>query len=254
MIYLDVGNSFIKMASHAGDITGDEAGLHQNETENWIVHLRAPHADLNKVLSLLNTELLTQMPVMACSVVESVSEALRNALGSRITFARREWIPDSLLDYHSPDTLGMDRFMACLGAWSLSKRESVIVIDAGTATTIDLMTGEGVFRGGVIMPGIKLFEQGLQHFAPALPKVPRELPSQWPPKSTVQALQWGITGSYLEAVKAHVSAMQQDSARIWITGGDADVLAQIRNVELHYHPNLVFEGLRAWVNHQADQR
>jgi type III pantothenate kinase len=247
MIYLDAGNSFIKLASHAGDITGDDVGLHQDTSQSWIVHLRARHADVQKVVSLLNTELFSEMPVTGCSVVDSLTNQFQDILGSRMQFVHRGMIDRAQLDYQTPESLGMDRFLACLGAAWLSRGEDVVVIDAGTATTIDVMSADGVFRGGVIMPGINLMERGLNEYAPALPEVTRELPFQWPPKSTKEALQWGITGSYLEAVKAHINRLRKDKSRVWITGGDADVLAQIREFELNYHPNLVFEGLRAWI-------
>lgn len=248
MIYLDAGNSFIKIATHTGDIVDDSGTLIQENFDNWMVHLRARHADIEKVISLLQTEILTSMPILACSVVVDVQRRLEEALGSRIQFLSHNKILPGTLDYKTVDTLGMDRYLACLGAWSLSKGNAVIVVDAGTATTIDWMNNEGVFKGGVITPGLSVFEKGLREFAPALPEVPRSIPSEWPPRSTREALQWGIAGSYVEMVKAHIHrfADKSESCSIWITGGDAEILAQIREYQIQYHPNLVFEGLRAW--------
>ncbi|TNE68192.1 type III pantothenate kinase [bacterium] len=133
----------------------------------------------------------------------------------------RAHIKDERLQYKTKTTLGLDRFLACEGAYQQSKK-TVLVIDAGTAVTIDVMDEQGVFQGGVIAPGLRLFENGLHQFAPALPNVEREIPDSWPPKSTTEALQWGISGGFLEMVKGLVNQWitHYPQAEIWCTGGD----------------------------------
>ncbi|MCH8496160.1 MAG: type III pantothenate kinase [Balneolales bacterium] len=248
MLYIDIGNSFIKIASHVDDIIDDLAPNPASNGDNWVTQLRARHDQIDDVISLLNTEMVKMMPVLACSVVENISELLQKKLGKRIRFVQVSDLPAEVLNYDTPHTLGIDRFLACFGARSLSAGGTVLVIDAGTATTIDLMDSKGVFQGGVITAGLGIFEDGLRSHAPALPEVEREIPSVWPPKNTTQALQWGIAGTYTDIVKAHVERFKKDwpDAQIWVTGGDAPTLAQIRSLQLHYHPNLVLEGLRNW--------
>ena len=248
MLYIDIGNSFIKIASHVDDVIDNLAPSPASSGDNWVTQLRARHDQIDDVISLLNTEMIKMMPVLACSVVENISQLLKQKLGKRIHFVQVSDLPAEVLNYNTPQTLGIDRFLACLGAWSLSGNSAVLVIDAGTATTIDLMDAEGVFQGGIITAGLRIFEDGLRNHAPALPAVEREIPSAWPPKNTTQALQWGIAGTYIELVNAHVERFKKDwpDAQVWVTGGDAPTLAQIRSVQLHYHPNLVLEGLRTW--------
>lgn len=250
MVYIDIGNTFVKIASHTGDMTGVMLDSGQADAvDAWYVHLRARHEQLDDIIKILNSEVLAAMPVLACSVVASVRARLEDALADRIYFVDRSVVPEGLLDYDTPETLGMDRFLACYGAWEQSGRGSeVVVVDAGTATTLDLMSADGVFRGGVIAPGLKVMEYGFAQLAPVLPEVPRNIPSQWPPRSTVQAVQWGITGSYLALIRGHLAHYQQEypNLKLWITGGDAQILTQMRGLSMQYHPNLVFEGLRAW--------
>jgi len=232
MLYMDIGNSFIKLAEPDG--------------ENWRVLLRTRHDDRHELMEFLNHPAYADHQIVACSVVTKMREVLQDQLGRRIKFITVADLPERDISYETPHTLGIDRVMACYGARALSPEVAVIVVDAGTAVTIDFMDEQGVFRGGVIMPGIGMLEQGLRSYAPELPEVPREVPPVWPPQSTRQALQWGITGSWLQSVLAyveHFTAISED-ASVWITGGDADVLTQIRDLPLQYHPNLVFEGLR----------
>lgn len=233
MLYIDVGNSFIKLA--------------ESDAQDWRVLLRTPHHETGDMVDFLMHPANAGRPILGCSVVGAVRQELSACLGDRIRFIGVADLPPSAIAYDTPETLGADRVLACMGARSLSVERAVIVVDAGTATTVDFMDADGVFRGGVIMPGIAMMEQGLRTFAPELPQVERSVPPAWPPQSTHQALQWGITGTWLQSILAyveHFSAMS-DTADVWITGGDADVLTQIRDLPLQYHPNLVFEGLRA---------
>ncbi len=158
-----------------------------------------------------------------------------------VRWLRLEDVPAARMGYGTPQTLGLDRFAACAGAWAASGTD-VVVVDAGTAVTIDHMDAAGVFRGGVIMPGLRLFEDSLQRHAPALPAVERGLPASWPPASTADALRWGLTGSWIAAVSAHVDRFRAERphAEVWVTGGDAALLGGVGR----YEPWLVLDGLR----------
>ena len=147
------------------------------------------------------------------------------------------------ISYDSTGTLGIDRVLAAIGAWH-TLGSGCVAIDAGTATTIDLITAEGLFSGGVIMPGISLFESGLQQHTD-LPAVNRSLPEQWPPRSTETALKWGITGSYLEAVRSHIRRYSEHDTSLSIvtTGGDGEWLSKQLDQDTIYIPDLVFRGM-----------
>lgn len=231
MRYIDIGNSFIKIAEHNGT--------------DWAVSIRAPHSQLKDVLELAKIQVDGGMNFLGCSVVRDLTLAFEKELGNSIRFVQKSDVPSTLLDYTTPETLGMDRFVACYGAQK-NGSSAVIVVDAGTATTIDLMDNQGVFHGGVIAPGIALLENSISSYAPSLPKVERFLPATFPPKNTKDALKWGLTGSYLSYIKIHVRSLQdsQKDAHVWVTGGDAEVLMQLKDLKFSYHPNLVFEGLR----------
>jgi type III pantothenate kinase len=231
MRYIDIGNSFIKIAEHNGN--------------DWVVLIRAPHSQLSAVLELAKIQVDGGMDFFGCSVVSSLTQAFKKEFGNRIRFIEKSDVPSSQLNYGTPETLGMDRFVASYGAYKLGG-SSVVVVDAGTATTIDLMDDHGIFHGGVIAPGIALLEKAIGDYAPSLPKVERSLPAEFPPKSTKDALKWGITGSYLTYINAHVKKLKaiNKDAHVWVTGGDAEIIMQLKDFKFSYHPNLVFEGLR----------
>jgi type III pantothenate kinase len=233
-VYIDIGNSFIKIAQFADG--------------EWQILLRARHDQIDDVMALLGPLVENEHPIMGCSVVKHLGEKLETRFGKAVKFVTVDDFHNKRIDYDTPETLGTDRFLACLGAHGLSGYHPVVVIDAGTATTIDFMDSKGVFKGGVIAPGLSIFEQGLHQHAPALPKVKRNVPPDYPPKSTEDALRWGIVGSYLSMIRSHIDRFREvdPDSQVWITGGDAEVLSQMRDIRMQYHPNLVFEGLRAW--------
>jgi type III pantothenate kinase len=233
MMFIDIGNSYIKVAEFAGG--------------SWSLKLRVAHSQLDEAIHWMLMLTKTGTRFLASSVRNSITENLNRELGQYIRFVSVLDFPVDRINYNTLQTLGSDRVLACLGAYSLSHGKSVIVVDAGTATTIDYMDKKGVFQGGVIAPGIGSMESGLFQHAPELPKVDRMRPAMWPPKSTNEALQWGLTGSYQSLIRDHIHRFLSDdaSAEIWFSGGDADVLMNLDGIKSKYHPNLVFEGLRS---------
>ena len=74
-------------------------------------------------------------------------------------------------DYETPATLGKDRIALAVGGWSLYPGEHVLLIDAGTCITYDLVSSEGVYAGGAISPGIRMRFQSLNTFTGKLPLI-----------------------------------------------------------------------------------
>ncbi len=155
-------------------------------------------------------------------------------------------IPSELLDYSTPETLGLDRFFACLGAFQLAKK-AVVVIDAGSACTIDLMDENGVFRGGVIMPGVQSLLKVFYQSAPNLPDFPFQIPNSFPGKSSNESLQWGLSQLFVDGLKANLLRYRNDIAdfEIYVTGGDADLVSTFIDEPHTVRPDLIFCGMEA---------
>lgn len=162
---------------------------------------------------------------------------------------------DAPLDYGTPETLGIDRRLAALGAHARVGR-SAIVFDAGTAWTCDLVRDNGTFAGGTIGPGIRPLAQGLRNAAPHLPVEPvTEAPGPaWPGSSTAKSLALGqefaVCGALMETLR-QARAVAGPDAPVVLTGGDAELLLARWPEEepepLHV-PHLVLEGLgQAWL-------
>src|SRR5262249_43314398 len=100
-----------------------------------------------------------------------------------------------------PVTVGQDRLLDALGAFSRSE-QACIVVDAGTAVTVDFVDGTGVFHGGAIAPGLKMMLGALHEHTAALPAVDffphlLPIPGQQPPfgRTTAQAMAVGAVAA-----------------------------------------------------------
>lgn len=233
---LDVGNSGIKWA------------VFRQGTWSEINHLS--HNNVELLPELLNSLETEPQKILISSVVKQTEQKLRNLeLSPPPFFTTVHQIAPEFLAYETPETLGIDRYLACLGAWKQSNESGrgVVVIDAGTACTIDFMDANMVYQGGVIMPGLSLFEQGLRKFAKALPEVERDIPDRYPGQSTQECLKWGITGSFIGSIQFHLNRMAEklENPDVYVTGGDANLLAHhiTDSYRLNIDNHLVMKGL-----------
>lgn len=234
-IYIDIGNSYIK-AAKKNELSWQV--LHNVRNESW---------------ELVTEELSKESSVdeiMISSVRKDVTRKLVDHLpGVEFRFFTSDQIPNYHLDYKTPKTLGIDRFLVCLAASRITSK-NVVVIDTGTACTVDLMTSDKIYRGGLIMPGLEAFHTGMQARLPELPEVARMLPSDWPGKSTEECLQWGVNGAYLMAIRMFVDkyALEMYPIDVVITGGGAEYLKEMLGevIRMRHRPNLIFEGMESF--------
>lgn len=241
-LYVDAGNSVLKAAMRSGKSWRMVAQLpRHSESENPLQNL------LEQAATLADTN---PNHVVLASVrdPEWTARFTRNS-PVEVSVLRSTLIPAGHIRYKTLSTFGVDRYLACLGGWLASGRRAVIVTDAGTACTIDLMNAQGVFLGGVIMPGLQMMRMAPGEGAAGLYEVPVGLPDGWPPDSTTTALQAGSTGSWIHALQGHVQRHLQlePDACLWLTGGDARVVNAMGSYCWQTSPWLLFDGMYHWV-------
>jgi len=227
--FLDVGNSTIKL------------GLRRKD--HWEIHPFSKADELAAMLMNIGIEYL-----IVCNVRPSVEWLENLAQVYSVVVLETADIPLQKLKYSTPETLGMDRYLACLGAWSLH-HSPVVVIDAGSACTIDFMDKNGVFNGGVIMPGIQTLLRVFHKPAPGLPNFDFQIPDNFPGLSSRDSLQWGLSQLFLDGVKANLSRYRNEIGdfELVLTGGDSKQLAFYLGVEAEIRPDLIFMGMEAFL-------
>ncbi|MFA4947265.1 MAG: type III pantothenate kinase [Candidatus Krumholzibacteriia bacterium] len=145
-----------------------------------------------------------------------------------------------------PSKTGSDRLAAAAGVVAAGGREAIIV-DAGTAITVDVLSRKG-FLGGAIFPGTGLLYRALHEGTAALPLVTGRGRAADPPgRSTRDAIVAGVEGGATGAVKELVALSRRSvskNAGLWVTGGGGAGLAKHLGKGARYEPDLVLRGLK----------
>jgi type III pantothenate kinase len=148
--------------------------------------------------------------------------------------------------YEPPGDVGADRIVNGVAALAIYGGP-VIVVDFGTATTLDLITRKGEYAGGVICPGIGISADALFQRAARLPRVDVRHPGRVVGRTTVGSMQSGLYFGYAsmcEGLIGRIRAELGEPARVVATGGLAETMAaEIPSIET-VNPVLTLEGLR----------
>ena len=150
------------------------------------------------------------------------------------------------IDYESPNTLGIDRVAAAIGAINRFKGP-LAVVDAGSCITCDLIDEKNIFRGGTISPGLQMRLQAMHTFTAKLPLVKLTSPKQLVGRSTNDAMLSGVVNGSRQEIAGLVGQYQEKypDLKVIICGGDAIYFDKIIEFNIFVLPNLVLEGLNA---------
>jgi type III pantothenate kinase len=160
-----------------------------------------------------------------------------------------------------PERVGIDRLLDAVAARSRVQRHvPVILIDAGSAVTVDLLDTTGAFRGGAIFPGLRLMAHALHDHTALLPLVEVKKANPFlPGTSTEGAMRAGIFWAVAGGIKAlarqlagqgrypkdsYLAGSPPRSAVVFLTGGDAEILAPVMDVDVQVWPAMTLEGIR----------
>ncbi len=195
------------------------------------------------------------------SVHRAAAERLRNAIAEFAGAARAPEIKQITfrdvqlaIAVERPERVGIDRLLGALAANRMRRADrAAIIIDLGTAITVDLLQADGTFAGGAILPGIATAAKALAEHTDALPNIGLEQLEQPPSalgRSTASAIEaglyWGSIGAIRELV-AQLSADLPAPPELFLTGGAsshvADILAHDYAARIHYVPHLVLAGI-----------
>ncbi|MFN3885146.1 MAG: type III pantothenate kinase [Rhodocyclaceae bacterium] len=231
ILCLDAGNTRLKWGVHHGG--------------RWQLQGACAHAD--------SGDLATGLPagierILACNVAGSETEQRIEALAASLGVPL-EWFMSTAAccgvtnGYDDPARLGADRWAALIGARSLHRGPALVVM-AGTATTIDVLDAQGVFRGGLILPGLDLMRRSLARNTAGLPDakgVYRDIPT-----NTDDAIESGAVHATLGAIERMTEAACRFAGAdicVLLSGGAAGALAPHLGLPARQVEYLTLEGL-----------
>lgn len=182
--------------------------------------------------------------VAPASISAAISEALAARLGMAVCAARTGSVWQGLrCAYPRPERLGVDRWLSLIAVYRHDPECAAVVVSAGTALTVDRLDPPGWHRGGVIAPGLTAMRRGLFAAAPGLARFDDGRAGSGMATDSADAIASGCLQAALGLIERSRST---DDVRIWLSGGDAPMLAAHLRGEMIVRPWLVLEGLAIW--------
>ncbi|MGH7673194.1 MAG: type III pantothenate kinase [Gemmatimonadales bacterium] len=248
LLALDIGNTETTVGLFAGDRLEEHWRLHTTPLrtpDEWASALTAYLVQAGHATREVRAAIVASV---APQVTQSMSEGIALATTREpVLVDGRSKLPITL-DVDEPLTVGADRIVNTLAASQLFKRDT-IVVDFGTATTFDCITGDGRFIGGVIMPGIRTASDDLVRKTAKLPATELTPPSRVIGRRTEDCIRAGVLWGAADAVDGLVRRIRAEwpsktTPQTVATGGLAALVAPLSKEIEAVHPDLTLVGLR----------
>jgi len=242
LLLVDAGNTRVKWAL-AADAPGK--GI---DAGDWVTHGAVLHAELERLPAAWLGQGITR------AIISNVAgAAMRAELEALLADLLPDLVPEWFVavpalaglrnGYRNPGQLGSDRFAAALGARTLAPGQALVVATCGTATTVDAVSADGVFIGGMILPGVGLMLGALARGTAQLPQVATgDLPAVFA-DNTQDAILSGCLSAQAGAIERACAA--HGAALCIVSGGAAGHVAPLLSVPYRLLDNIVLVGLHA---------
>jgi len=236
MLLVDIGNTRCKWALGTATCVHHTGAMVRNDAQDWIDHL--PTASVAAVVA---------SSVAQPDALEALREYARRrgvALYAAASAARSGALVNG---YAQPQSLGVDRWMACIAAQA-DTQGSVLIADAGTALTLDFIDAQAHHQGGLITPGVAAMRGALRRQTQLRPNG-NDAAARWLSRDTHSAIAAGTLRSAISLLDSAVQNLAP--ARLLLTGGDAALLAPHLAHDWQLRAHLVMEGLALHAQREA---
>ena len=239
-IVLDIGNTLYKVA------------LFENHKLLEVFETEKEEACLSQIAKYNDTEY-----ILISSVRQNL-DAFTQKISKKI-FILDHKLPIPIKNkYQSPETLGMDRLAAAIGAKSLFPDKPCLVIDLGTCITYDFVSAENEFLGGMIAPGVRMRLRAMHQLTQKLPLV------DWQPEKEVAIIgrntQEAILSGAVNGVKGEIYSLRTYYQKLYpdlqtiLCGGDSLYFENIKKGNTFALPKLVLYGLNKILLYQFESK
>jgi len=220
-LFVDIGNSAVKWRSDGSEVFTKEIDQFSSEL--------LPKTDTVWISAVAHLNIVEEIK----AEFTTVNLVKPSKLYGKLT-----------LSYDDPSKLGVDRFLAMLGALERFPNSPLLVIDAGSAVTFDVIDSQGVQKGGLIMPGIKALRESFPKFSTKdLSLKPSVLKN-----STEEAWQSGTHAMLLSAINSQIQnfELQYPDGVVTICGGIVKEILIELPLAVKFFDNLVLDGLESY--------
>ncbi|MDO8928983.1 MAG: type III pantothenate kinase [Bacteroidota bacterium] len=242
-LVIDIGNSRTKIALFNQHDLMFNVPI-DRLTASHVLKLKEDYPQLNKVI---------------LSSVKPYDDELKRVLSDEFDqFIELDHLTELPIEnlYETPDTLGKDRLAAAVGANELFPDQNLLIIDAGTAITYDLVSEKNQFIGGNISPGLEMRFKALNHFTGKLPLVNYSDDFEPVGRNTIDAIRAGVQNGILFEIAQTIDLFNRNyqNLHIIMTGGDSYFFDKKLNYSIFVHFNLTLIGLNRILEHNAKKK
>jgi len=235
-LLLDIGNSRVKWALAHNDMLVETGAVRREGSPRWTDSLPSDSVDALFVASVAHD-----------SAIEALAMHAR-ALGVGLHVVRTSaHFGDLVNGYREPLRLGVDRWMACIGARARAPNQSTLVADVGTALTLDWIDADGAHGGGLITPGLASMRAALRATTQLRPDS-QPATDTWLAQDTDTAIAAGTLRSVIALLDG--AAVDLAPQRLLITGGEAHWVVERLASRWEFCPQLVIEGVALQAMHE----
>ena len=220
---IDIGNTSIKVAV----FDKDQLILVKSEVES------------SKILGLIQT-----YNISSC-IISKVGNADIEDLGVPTHFLTHKTKLPIILDYKTPESLGMDRIAAMCAAEEVCPDTDILVVDIGSCITFDYLNSQKEFVGGVISPGPKLRAESMHNFTANLPLISSVTSSELIGKNTKECMESGIYNGISFEIGGFIGSFfeKYQNGKVLLTGGYAKTFESNIKQSIFVDSNLILKGL-----------
>ena len=239
-LIIDIGNSLLKVALVQGDIVLEQHSC-LSLSEDVVNDIQARYPSMSRaiVASTAHTTAEVASTLRKCGIdVLEMNSLTPIPIGN---------------DYLSPETLGVDRLAAAVGAVEVMGCADALIVDFGTAITID-MVESGVFRGGNISPGMRTRFRALHDYTSRLPECEATDEILRLGRTTRQAIEQGVMEGITHEIRGYISSFSQQNENLTLifTGGDANFFVKRIKNAIFAKCDLVLCGLNRILEYNAE--
>ncbi|MFI3330775.1 MAG: type III pantothenate kinase [Rikenellaceae bacterium] len=193
--------------------------------------------------------------IMVCSGerCEDLESVISSKVEKFMIFSSQTPTPIANL-YATPESLGSDRLAAGVGAKEVFGSENVLIIDFGTAITVDVVNKNGEYLGGNISLGLNSRYRALNEYTFSLPLCSSPDEIQMPASDSVTAIESGVVLSVIYEIEGYIREYSSrfEDLKVVFTGGDGEFFAQKINYPITVESNLVSLGLNRILEYNED--
>lgn len=228
-LIIDIGNSFSKLYLFENSLLVDEFTFTSGEI------------NFDEIFEKYN---FIENAIISSVAEEESIKQIHTKIKNIIDFNHKTRLPINI-NYDTPETLGLDRIAAVVGASHSFKKQNILIIDAGTAITYDFIDSNKNYLGGNISPGLQIRFKSLNTFTKKLPLINPKENIQIIGKTTEMAIASGVQQGMIYEIEGYINHFENNykNLKVILTGGDCFFFEKRLKKSIFVVPNLIALGL-----------